>query len=71
MDELKVIFDPEEKDKLVIKDVEKLKESLNKKQISATMFTMIIDSIENKGEICMLNTKQEDKSDMIFDFERV
>lgn len=65
----KVIFDPKDKERVSVQDVERLKNSLNKKQISITHFTMIMDSLEKRGEICKID-EIEEAGDMLLDFER-
>ena len=65
------IFYPRGKEKNVsIEDVDLLKKSLDKKQINATLFAMIIDSLKKDGEICMF--KEVGKhDDLIYDLKHM
>jgi len=71
MNNLQLIFKPKRDFNTdnIFKAVEEIKEKLDLKQLSPTLFIMALDSYKNQGEIFKLREHKEDK--IITDFEKV
>lgn len=56
MNDLEIIFTPEEStnEDNIFLQLEKLKNALRTKQMSITLFTLLLDSLEKQGEVCRI-----------------